>query len=337
MSIMTEQGKKAKRGKEVVSQLPTEKKNQLLQRMSEQLLLDKESILAENKKDLEAGEKNGLSTALLDRLRLSEERLQGMADGFKQVAQLDDPIGEMLDRWTRPNGLQIEQVRVPIGVLGIIYEARPNVTADAVALCLKTGNAAFLRGSSSAYHSNRAIIASIYRAMEMEGVTTDAVQLAEDLSREAAAEMFTMNDYIDVLIPRGGAGLIQTVVKQSTIPVLETGVGNCHVYIDASASKEMGISIAVNAKTNRPSVCNAAETILLHEKWAKDHGKDLITALLEEDVEIRGDEAIQALSEKVTPATEDDWKEEYLDLTVAMKTVTDTEEAITPISGSFRS
>ncbi|MFC5627408.1 glutamate-5-semialdehyde dehydrogenase [Aliibacillus thermotolerans] len=331
MSIMTEQGKKAKRGKEVVSQLPTEKKNQLLQRMSEQLLLDKESILAENKKDLEAGEKNGLSTALLDRLRLSEERLQGMADGFKQVAQLDDPIGEILDRWTRPNGLQIEQVRVPIGVLGIIYEARPNVTADAVALCLKTGNAAFLRGSSSAYHSNRAIIASIYRAMEMEGVTTDAVQLAEDLSREAAAEMFTMNDYIDVLIPRGGADLIQTVVKQSTIPVLETGVGNCHVYIDASASKEMGISIAVNAKTNRPSVCNAAETILLHEKWAKDHGKDLITALLEEDVEIRGDEAIQTLSEKVIPATEDDWKEEYLDLTVAMKTVTDTEEAITHI------
>ncbi|MDA3131029.1 glutamate-5-semialdehyde dehydrogenase [Aliibacillus thermotolerans] len=328
---MTEQGKKAKRGKEVVSQLPTEKKNQLLQRMSEQLLLDKESILAENKKDLEAGEKNGLSTALLDRLRLSEERLQGMADGFKQVAQLDDPIGEILDRWTRPNGLQIEQVRVPIGVLGIIYEARPNVTADAVALCLKTGNAAFLRGSSSAYHSNRAIIASIYRAMEMEGVTTDAVQLAEDLSREAAAEMFTMNDYIDVLIPRGGADLIQTVVKQSTIPVLETGVGNCHVYIDASASKEMGISIAVNAKTNRPSVCNAAETILLHEKWAKDHGKDLITALLEEDVEIRGDEAIQTLSEKVIPATEDDWKEEYLDLTVAMKTVTDTEEAITHI------
>lgn len=332
MSLMKEQGKKAKRGKEVIARLSTEKKNKLLHTMSEQLLLDKETILQENQKDLDAGEKNGLSSALLDRLRLSEERVQGMADGFVKVAQLDDPIGEVLASWTRPNGLNIEQVRVPIGVLGIIYEARPNVTADAAALCLKTGNAAFLRGSSSAYHSNRAIISSIYKAMEKEGVSTDAVQLAEDLSREAASEMFTMNEYIDVLIPRGGAGLIQTVVKQATIPVLETGVGNCHVYIDESATKEMGISIAVNSKTNRPSVCNAAETILIHEQWAKEHGKDLITALIKEDVQIRGDEFLQSLDENVTRATEDDWNEEYLDLTVAMKTVASTSEAIDHIN-----
>ncbi|WP_240375701.1 glutamate-5-semialdehyde dehydrogenase [Bacillus piscicola] len=331
MSTMLTQGQKVKRGAEQVALLSTEEKNNLLLVMHEQLLEDTEMILAENEKDMEAGEKNGLSVALLDRLRLSAARIEDMAEGFQQIASLSDPIGQVMESWERPNGLQIEKVRVPLGVAGIIYEARPNVTADAAALCLKTGNAVFLRGSSSAYYSNRAIVASIHKALKKKGITTDALQLAEDTSREAASEMFTMNQYLDVLIPRGGAGLIQAVVKNSSIPVLETGVGNCHVYIDETANKEMGISIAVNAKTQRPSVCNAAETIILHEAWVRENGEELVAALLEKGVEIRGDETIQALHANVKKAVAADWEEEYLDLTVAIKTVPDTKTAIAHI------
>ncbi len=325
---MLEQGKKAKKAAEQISQLTTEEKNNLLHAMSEQLETDTQDILADNEKDLLAGEKNGLSAALLDRLRLSTDRIKNMAEGFRQVASLDDPIGEEIENWDRPNGLHIQSIRVPLGVVGIIYEARPNVTADAAGLCLKTGNAAFLRGSSSAYHSNKAIVASIHKALRSQNIPTDAVQLAEDTSREAASEMFTMNEYLDVLIPRGGAGLIQAVVKNSSVPVLETGVGNCHVYIDETASKEMGISIAVNAKTQRPSVCNACETILVNKTWAEQNGKDLIEALFDKGVEIRGDTIIQSLHPNVQQARTEDWKDEYLDLIAAVKSVENTEEAI---------
>ncbi|SDH90341.1 glutamate-5-semialdehyde dehydrogenase [Alteribacillus bidgolensis] len=328
MGVMLEQGKKAKKAAEQISQLTTEEKNNLLHAMSVQLETDTQDILAENEKDLLAGEKNGLSIALLDRLRLSTDRIKSMAEGFRQVASLNDPIGEEIESWDRPNGLHIQSIRVPLGVAGIIYEARPNVTADAAGLCLKTGNAAFLRGSSSAYHSNKAIVASIHKALRSQNIPTDAVQLAEDTSREAASEMFSMNEYLDVLIPRGGAGLIQAVVKHSSVPVLETGVGNCHVYIDETADKEMGISIAVNAKTQRPSVCNAAETILVNKTWAEQNGKELIETLFDKGVEIRGDTVIQSLHPNVQQASTEDWKDEYLDLIAAVKSVENTEEAI---------
>lgn len=331
MSMMIEQGKKVKQGSEQMKQLTTEEKNNLLLAMRDQLSHDINTILEENEKDIQAGIANGISSALLDRLRLSAARIEDMAQGFEQIAALDDPIGKVIDSWERPNGLYIHKTRVPLGVAGIIYEARPNVTADAAALCLKTGNAVLLRGSSSAYHSNKAIVTSIHHALEKQGITTNAVQLVEDTSREAASEMFTMNEYLDVLIPRGGAGLIQAVVQQSSIPVLETGVGNCHIYLDETAQKEMGISIAINAKTQRPSVCNAAETILVHDKWARAHGKSLVEALLEKGVEIRGDEHIQSLHPDIKAVQEADYAEEFLDLTVAMKTVSNAAEAISHI------
>ncbi|RSL29601.1 glutamate-5-semialdehyde dehydrogenase [Salibacterium salarium] len=331
MGIILEQGKKAKEAANNVSMLTFEEKNQLLSTMAEQLENDKDLILAENKKDLKAGQDNGISKALMDRLELNEGRIHNMAEGFRHIQSLEDPIGEEIEGWSRPNGLQIQRIRVPLGVVGIIYEARPNVTADAAALCLKTGNAAFLRGSSSAYYSNEAIVSSIHKALDKQNVSIDAVQLAKDTSREAVAELFTMNDYLDVLIPRGGAGLIQTVVQQSSVPVLETGVGNCHVFIDESAPKEMGINIAVNAKINRPSVCNAAETIILHEEWAQTHGGDLIKSLLDNHVEVRGDDTIQSLNPDVKAAAQTDWEQEYLDLTVAVKTVPDVKTAITHI------
>ncbi|MGY4689709.1 glutamate-5-semialdehyde dehydrogenase [Salibacterium sp. K-3] len=331
MSVMIDQGKKAKEAAATIALLSTEEKNQLLLGMADQLEQDIPSILAENEKDLEAGEKNGISTALMDRLRLSNERIKGMAEGFRQVASLEDPIGQEMEKWQRPNDLSIQKVRVPLGVVGIIYEARPNVTADAAALCLKTGNAAFLRGSSTAYYSNEAIVASIHKALSDRNIPADAVQLAEDTSREAAADLFTMNDYLDVLIPRGGAGLIQTVVQQSSVPVLETGIGNCHVFIDESADKDMAVRIAVNAKTQRPSVCNAAETILVQKDWAKTHGQELIESLAAHGVELRGDEYFQSLHGDVKKASDEDWGEEFLDLTAAVKTVKNYEEAVSHI------
>ncbi|RSL31132.1 glutamate-5-semialdehyde dehydrogenase [Salibacterium salarium] len=331
MGIILEQGKKAKKAADSISMLTSKQKNEVLSAIADQLENDKELILAENEKDLQAGYDNGISKALMDRLRLNEQRIYNMADGFRHIQSLQDPIGEAIESWTRPNGIHIQSIRVPLGVVGIIYEARPNVTADAAALCLKTGNAAFLRGSSSADFSNKAVVTSIHKVLENHNIPTDAIQLAKDTSREAAAELFTMNDYLDVLIPRGGAGLIQTVVQQSSVPVLETGVGNCHVFIDESATKEMGINIALNAKTNRPSVCNAAETIIFHEKWAEQHGTALIKTLLENEVEVRGDQSVQSIHPDVKAATETDWSEEYLDLTAAVKMVPDINGAIAHI------
>ena len=331
---MSELIEKAKKASEIASTLAvksTEQKNAALKLIAEQLLAETEYILAENEKDLANGRENNIGDYLLDRLKLTEGRIKDMAEGLEQVITLTDPVGEILEKWERPNGLQIEKVRVPLGVIGMIYEARPNVTVDASSLCLKTGNAVLLRGSTSAIHSNKAIVEVIHRALEKSELPIETVQLLEDTSRETASEMFKLNEYLDVLIPRGGAGLIQSVVKNASVPVLETGVGNCHVYIDDAANTEMAISIAVNAKTQRPSVCNSAETILVHKDWAEKNFDALIGALKEKNVEIRANEKACQLDESLATATEDDWETEYLDLTVAIRVVDSLEDAINHI------
>ncbi|WP_022792673.1 glutamate-5-semialdehyde dehydrogenase [Marinococcus halotolerans] len=326
------QGEAAKKAAKRVAAASTEEKNKALSLIADELETREAFILEANAKDLEAGRKNGLSSALLDRLTLDSGRIAGMADGCRQIASLEDPIGETIESWTRPNGLKMESVRVPLGVIGMIYEARPNVTADAAALALKTGNGVLLRGSSSAFQSNQAVMDAIWEALEKTSLPKEAVQLASDTSREAATTMFQMNDFLDVLIPRGGANLIKTVVNQSTVPVLETGVGNCHIFIDETAVADKAVQIAVNAKTQRPSVCNAAETILVHHSWLEDHGESLVHALLAHGVTIRGDAPVQKLHSDVEPAADEDWNTEYLDMIVSMKTVQDTEEAIEHIN-----
>ncbi|MBG9451027.1 gamma-glutamyl phosphate reductase [Cytobacillus firmus] len=321
-------GQKAKKAAEELAKKTTQQKNRALELISGQLMQEKNFILTENDKDLDEGRKNGMSDALLDRLRLNEARLEDMADALLQLARLEDPVGEIISDWERPNGLEITQVRVPLGVVGMIYEARPNVTVDASSLCLKTGNAVMLRGSSTAIHSNKAIVQVIHHALDKSDLPREAVQLIEDTSRETASAMFRLNDYLDVLIPRGGAKLIKTVVEHSTVPVLETGAGNCHIYIDESADKEMAVSIAVNAKTQRPSVCNACETILVHRDW--QGLTDLVNALMEKGVVIHGGEGVSG--EGIIPAMEEDWAAEYLGLEVAMKVTESLDEAITHIN-----
>lgn len=323
-------GKKAKEAASVMCGLPTSVKNQALKAISQGLLNHVPSILDANRADLEAGRAAGLSDSLLDRLMLDETRIQEMAEALIDLTGLTDPVGQVLEEWERPNGLKLSTVRVPLGVVGIIYEARPNVTVDAASLCLKTGNAVILRGSSSAIHSNTALVSVIREALVLAGLPEEAVQLVEDTSRETAARLFKMDDVLDVLIPRGSANLIRTVVDNATVPVIETGAGNCHVYIDESADKEVAISIAVNAKTQRPSVCNAAEKILIHEKWP--HTADLVAALQWEGVVVHGDEAVVTLADGVLVATDEDWGLEYLDLEVAVKVVSSTEEAIAHIN-----
>lgn len=329
---LIEKAKKAKTASAFVSIASTEEKNHALKTIAEELIKNKDYIIEQNKFDLENGRQNGLSSALLDRLAINEVRLQGIADGLNEVAQLDDPVGEVMESWDRPNGLQIESVRVPIGVVGMIYEARPNVTVDAAGLCLKTSNAVILRGSSSAIESNKALVSIIHKALAKTSLPVDAVQLLEDTSRETAAKLFKLNEYLDVLIPRGGENLIRTVVNNATIPVLETGAGNCHVFIDESANKEMGIQIAINAKVQRPSVCNAIETLLVHKEWAKQHLIDLLKELEANGVELYGDDYVVSQHDGVKEATEEDWATEYLDLVLAVKTVETVEEAIAHIN-----
>ncbi|KYG32142.1 glutamate-5-semialdehyde dehydrogenase [Alkalihalobacillus trypoxylicola] len=339
---MTELIKKAKQAKQlttILSQKTEKQKNEALFQMAQQLLAETDFIMTENKKDLDNGKENGLSDGLLDRLTLNEPRIYDMAEGLKQVASLPNPIGQEIDTFTRPNGLNIRKVRVPLGVIGMIYEARPNVTVDASSLCLKAGNAVLLRGSSSAIHSNKAIIEVLHRALEKTSIPKESLQLIEDTSRETVTKLFTLNEYVDVLIPRGGAGLIQSVVKNATIPVLETGVGNCHVYIDETAKLDMALSISINSKTQRPSVCNAAETILVHEKWADSHLSTLINALEEKNVLIFGEDDLINSFPSVQKATEEDWANEYLDLKVALKVVPSVDEAISHIAkyGTYHS
>lgn len=328
MSELLLKGERANKAASLLAKMTTEQKNHALELISSQLMQEKNFILAENEKDLAAGKEGGMSESLLDRLRLDEARLQDMADALILLTKLNDPIGEVLDQWERPNGLSISQIRVPLGVIGMIYEARPNVTVDASSLCLKTGNAVMLRGSSTAIHSNKAIVQVIHHALENSDLPADAVQLIEDTSRETASEMFKLNRYLDVLIPRGGAKLIKTVVENSTVPVLETGAGNCHVFIDENADKKMAINIAINAKTQRPSVCNACETILVHKEWGAL--PELVEALQEKGVAIHGDTLVPG--KNIIPAAEADWETEYLGLEVALKVVENVGEAIAHIN-----
>ncbi|PSL50798.1 glutamate-5-semialdehyde dehydrogenase [Salsuginibacillus halophilus] len=328
MSSVMKKAKAAKSAKEQLALLSREEKDDALEAMATALTKEASWILAENEKDMQAGRENGLSEALLDRLALTKERIHSIAEGVREVKKLPDPIGDTVRTWERPNGIQIEEVRVPLGVIGMIYEARPNVTADASALCLKSGNPVLLRGSSSAFQTNKAIVDVLHRALDETKLPSLALQLVEDTSREAAHEMLHLTEDLDVIIPRGGASLIQHVVKNASVPVLETGVGNCHVYIDESADDRMGVQIAVNAKTDRPSVCNACETVLIHRDWADQYAASLVEELKAKGVAIRGDDYMQAHFDGITPAETNDWHEEYLNLTVAIRTVPSLNDAI---------
>jgi len=312
--------------------ITTDEKNQALALIAEQLLADQAVILMENKRDLIEGKENGLSDGILDRILLTNERIQDMSNAIHLLIELQDPIGETVETIEKDNGLHIKVKRVPIGVIGMIYEARPNVTIDAATLSLKTGNAVILRGSSSAKHSNKALIKSIHTALEQSKVPKASIQLIEDTSRETAKELFRLNEYLDVLIPRGGKKLIETVIREATVPVIQTGAGNCHIYIDETANQIMAEKIVLNAKVQRPSVCNAIETVLVHEKWFERYGKELIDKLQISNVEIHGDEKVVRDCENIQLATEQDWSTEYLDLTINVKLVKGLEEAISHIT-----
>ncbi|TKH16070.1 glutamate-5-semialdehyde dehydrogenase [Bacillus wiedmannii] len=333
---------KGKKAKEIARELvlkSTSQKNEALAAIAERLIVETAYIVEENKRDIEEGKAKGFSDSLLDRLMLTEQRIVDMAEGIKQLIELRDPVGERVSEWERPNGLSIQEMRVPLGVVGMIYEARPNVTVDAATICLKTGNAVILRGSSSAINSNKAIVEVIHRALKQTSLPEESVQLIEDTTRDSAKQLFTMYDYLDVLIPRGGKQLIDTVVREASVPVLETGAGNCHIFIDETADKQMAIDIIINAKTQRPSVCNAIETIVLHEKWAQQFGSELFSTLKEKGVELRGDQRALAIDSSIVLASEEDWETEFLSLTLAVKVVSSIEEAIHHINtyGSMHS
>ena len=324
---ITEMGARAKEAARVLATAGALKEAALLH-AAHALWSRREEILAANAQDLEAGKGAGLSQALLDRLALTEGRIQDMKSAVEEVAKAADPVGRVLSGETRPNGLRIEKVAVPLGVIGIIYEARPNVTSDAAALCLKAGNAVILRGGKEAIRSNKAVAGVLRDALEEAGLPADCVQLVEDTSRQSAQELMGLTQYLDVLIPRGGAGLIRSVKENARVPVIETGVGNCHVYVDASADLDMAAEIIYNAKCSRPSVCNAIETILVHQDAAKAALPKIKARLDEKQVELRGCDRARAILPGITPAVEEDWATEYLDYILAVKVVGSLEEAL---------
>lgn len=325
-------GRNAKEAEIVLRNLDTAKKNQVLEAVADSLIANSSELLEANAIDVKNGRENQMPEGLVDRLMLTEARIEGMAEGLRQVASLEDPIGEVIGMKKRPNGLLIGQKRVPLGVIGIIYEARPNVTADAFALCFKTGNVVILKGGSDAIHSNTAIVDCIRRTLEENGITSNAIQLIADTSRETAGEFMKMNEYVDVLIPRGGRGLISAVVNNSTIPVIETGTGNCHIYVDESADLQMAADIVMNAKTQRVGVCNACESLLVHEKVKDAFLPVLARRLRTRNVEMRADEEAKALIPDAVPATEEDWGTEYLDYILSIKVVGSVDEAIRHIN-----
>jgi len=322
------QAREAKKAAKQVGILTTDDKNRALYILAEHLEASFETILEANKVDLQKGKDAGYTPAFMDRLTLSKERIFDFAEGLRQVAALEDPTDQVISDWTLENGLQVKKVTVPLGVIGMIYEARPNVTVDATGLALKSGNAIILKGGSSAIHTNKAIVEVIQYALEHTMIPREAVQFIASTDREATGQLFTMKEYIDVLIPRGGASLIQTVVKQATVPVLETGVGNCHVYIDSEADVNKALPILVNAKTDRPAVCNAAETVLIHKDWLLKHKDALVKTLQEHSITVHGDEQSLSIIPNAIPAGEEDWANEYLSLHIAMKVVEDVHEAI---------
>lgn len=332
MEYLEKLGQKASAAKYGLQKLTTEEKNKALQSVADALAAESDRILAANRKDYETAEQGGMAEGLLDRLKLTAERIEGMAEGLRQIVELKDPVGEVMETFDRPNGLHISQVRVPLGVIGIIYEARPNVTADAFGLCFKTGNAVILKGGKDAFYSNMEITEVIRETLEREKITPDAIQLITDNDRAVTTAFMQLKQYVDVLIPRGGAGLIRAVVENSTIPVIETGTGNCHIYVDESADLEKAIPIIINAKTQRIGVCNACESLLVHEKIAERFLPALGRALRENNVEIRGDQKVRELISDAVEATEEDYGTEYLDYIISMKTVASVDEAIDHIN-----
>ncbi|HIT88618.1 MAG TPA: glutamate-5-semialdehyde dehydrogenase [Candidatus Coprocola pullicola] len=328
MSDILEMAKLAKKASVVLATLPTPIKNAALQKGAEALLTGMDKILQANKQDVENAKKAGVRSAFIDRLTLTEERILSMAEGLRQVASFDDPVGEVTFMKTLDNGLMIGQKRVPMGVIGIIFEARPNVTADAFGLCLKAGSAVILRGGKEAIGSNKAIVELFQEAVQKEGLPKECVQIVQDTSRETASEMMRLNGYLDLLIPRGGAGLIKNVVENSTVAVIQTGIGNCHVYVDESADLKKAAAIVINAKTQRPGVCNACESLLVHKNIAEEFMPEIGKALQQRKVEIRGDEKTLQLVEGAVAATEQDWATEYEDYIISAKVVETFDEAI---------
>lgn len=331
-NYMEEMGRKAQLAKKGIATASTGKKNEILYTIAKKLVENEKQILAENEKDIANARENGISETMTDRLRLTPERIQGIADACIQLAGLEDPVGQILEGSTRPNGMRITKVRVPMGVVGIIYESRPNVTVDAASLCIKSGNAAILRGGKEAICSNKILMDTMRDAVRTCGFAEDIVQLVEDTSREVSTQMMQANGLIDVLVPRGGAGLIQAVVQNATVPVIETGTGNCHIYVDSTADLEMAVAITDNGKTQRPSVCNALETCLVHKDVAERFLPMLQDKLKEHNVELRGCEQTRnVLGDSVTAATSEDYATEFLDYIMAVKVVDSVEEAIAHI------
>ena len=329
MNYIEQLGEKALEAKRKIATASTGEKNKVLEAIAQVLLENSDAILAENEKDIANARDNGISETMVDRLRLTKERIKGIADACMELVNLEDPVGEVLQGSVRPNGMRITKVRVPMGVIGIIYESRPNVTVDAGALCLKSGNAAILRGGKEAIHSNMILVNLMQRALETSGFAKETIQLVEDTSREVSTQMMQANGYIDVLIPRGGAGLIQAVVQNATVPVIETGTGNCHIYVDDSADLEMAVQITDNGKTQRPSVCNALETCLVHKDVADKFLPMLQKVFEKHQVEIRGCERTKAiLGDSVVLATPQDYATEFLDYIMSIKVVDSIEEAI---------
>ena len=326
--MLTELGKNAKEAEKTLMLATTEQKNKAIKYIAQALIENADEIIQANTIDLENGKNNGMSEAMLDRLKLDKGRIKGMAKGVEDVVLLPDPVGRVLSETTRPNGLNIKKVSTPLGVIGVIFEARPNVTSDAAALCLKSGNTVILRGGKEAINSNRIIAKTMREAVKKSGLSEDVIQLVEDTSRESANALMQMNEYVDVLIPRGGAGLIQAVVKNATVPVIETGVGNCHIYIDKDANVDMAADIVYNAKTNRVSVCNAAESLLIHKDIAKEALPKIKAKLDEKSVELFGDEEAVDIAKGIEKATERDWGTEYLDYKMSVKIVNSLDEAV---------
>lgn len=332
MAVIDALGKRAAEAKGRIAAASTGEKNRILQEIAVGLRASVAEILQENEKDIRDARENGISDTMVDRLRLTEERIHGIAEACEELVGLEDPVGEILEGSQRPNGMRITKVRVPMGVVGIIYESRPNVTVDAAALCIKSGNAAILRGGKEAIHSNKALMRVMQQAIVSCGFPAGTVQLVEDTSREVSNQMMRANEYIDLLIPRGGAGLIQAIVKNATVPVIETGTGNCHIYVDEWSDMDMAVDITDNGKTQRPSVCNALETCLVHERVAEEFLPRLAERFRAHNVEIRGcGRTREILGDEVIPATEEDYDTEFLDYIMSVKVVSSIEEAIAHI------
>lgn len=329
---ISEQARATRAVADILANLSTAKKNELLLKMADKLQADCACILQENQKDLDTAHEKGISPSMLDRLRLTPERINAMADGVRQVAGLDDPIGEILSGKSLPNGLMIKKIRVPLGVIGMIYESRPNVTVDAIALCIKSGNAVVLRGGSEAIHSNIAIVNSLLTCLDMCNLPRELVNFIDITDRQAVNIMLKLNKYIDVIIPRGGAGLIQTVIENSTIPVIETGVGVCHIFVDESADEDMAAKIVLNAKVSRPAVCNSAETLLVHKNIAASFLPRMIAELQGKQVRVQGCAHTATYGDNIFPAAAEEFARENLDLIISVKVVEDVHEAMAHIA-----